>query len=230
MPPTSRTVRLAVIACTATVLAACMSAPMPGDPRTRTGRSDGPQLPQPKGGVQCPTSRSATAPKDNRFEREWERIDAEYEQALQDILAEGNVSTTDALATLNKDVLKPRDWSLSRYLVRVIHELHSNSIREAGVEIGQETYAEAALRGASWDGYNAWDIVQNVRGETLQMFVFLEKTRTTDNPKAREAQRVADGLINAARTAEPWVFTGCRKPPPEHDPVTAEQAGIAQPS
>ena len=61
---------------------------------------------------------------------------------------------------------------------------------------------------------------RHVTGETLRLFVSIEKTRTTDNPRARDAQRVADGLIHAARTAEPWVFTGCRKPPPPHDPLT----------
>lgn len=214
-------VRLGVLVCAITVLGACMSSRMPGDPGpTRTGRTDAPPLPYPKGGKLCPTARPGDAAKDSRFEAQWERIDAEYEQGLRDILAEGTTSTTDALASLEKDVLKPRGWSLTSYLVRVLRELQSNSMREAGVEIGQETYAEASLRDATWDGYNAWDIVQNVRGETLQIFVSIEKTRTTDSAKARDAQRVADGLIHAARTAEPWVFTGCRKPPPPRDPVT----------
>jgi hypothetical protein len=189
-----------------------------GDARPRTGRTDAPSMPTSKGGVTCPQARSgADAGKDDRFEREWARIDEEYEQSLRDILNEG-VSAQDVLASLDKDVLKPHNWSLSRYLVRVIRALQSSSMREAGVEIAQETYAEASLRGATWDGYNGWDIVQNVRSETLQVFVFIEKTRTTDNPKAREAQRVADGLINAARTTEPWVFTGCRRPPPPQNP------------
>jgi len=203
-----------------------MSARMPGDPGPKpTGRTDAPPLP--KGGVACPPSRSAGADKDNRFEREWDRIDAEYEQPLRDILAESTTATTDALASLDHDVLKPHNWSLSRYLVRVIRELQANSVREAGVEIAHETYAEAALHDASWDGYNAWDIVQNARGETLQIFVSIEKTRTTDNPKARDAQRVADGLINVARTAEPWVFTGCRRPPPPRDPAAIAPASTA---
>jgi hypothetical protein len=197
-----------------------MSAHAPGDPGpTRTGRTDAPPMPYPKGGVACPSSRSAAAAKDDKFEREWDRIDAEYEQPLRDILAAGSIATTDAVASLDKDVLKPHNWSLSRYLVRVIRELQANSIREAGVEIGQETYAEASLRDATWDGYNAWDIVQNVRGETLEIFVSIEKTRTTDNPRAGDAQHLADGLIHVAKTEQPWVFTGCRKPPPEHDPA-----------
>ena len=226
---TSRSVRVALIVCTTAVLTACMSSRTPGDPGpARTGRTDAPRLPQPKG-VPCPTSRSAAdAGKDDRFEREWARIDAEYEQSLRDILSEG--TAMDILASLDKDVLKPHGWSLSRYLVRVIRELQSNSMREAGVEIGQETYAEAALRDATWDGYNAWDIVQSVRSETLQIFVFIEKTRTTDNPRARDAQRVADGLINAARTTEPWVFNGCRRPPPPHDPLAFAPMSAAQAS
>jgi hypothetical protein len=218
----SRSVHLAVMACAAVVLAACASSP-PGVPdpgRSRTGRNDAPRLPAPKdaGSKACSQSqRNADA-----TDREWERIDAEYEQRLRDIMNEG-VAAQEALATLDKEVLKPHKWSLSRYLVSVIRELNSNSMRMAGVEIGNETYAEASLRDASWDGYSAWEIVRDVRGQTLQMFVWLEKTRTTDNPKARDAQSVGDGLMNAARTTEPWMINGgCRRPtrpPPERDPA-----------
>jgi hypothetical protein len=213
---TSRSIRLVLLVCAATALAACMSSRAPDPGPTRTGRTDAPRLPAPRGVKNCP---QPSAEKPSQFEREWDRIDAEYEKPLRDILGEGSLSTTDALAALDKEVLKPHNWSLSRYLVRVIRELQANSIREAGVEIGQETYAEASLRDGTWDGYNAWTIVQDVRGQTLQVFVAIEKARTTDNPRMADAQKVADGLLNVARTAQPWVFTGCRRPPPEHDPA-----------
>ena len=221
----SRSFAFGFFACTTLVLGACVSSGAPHDPgRSRTGRTDAPQLPHARGVKACPAPKAAAdGSKSNQYDREWQRIEAEYEQPLRDVV-NANTSAEYALATLDKEVLKPRKWSLSSYLIRVIRELQSGSVREAGVEIGHETYAEAALRDAFWDGNNAWDIVQGVRGQTLDIFVGLEKARTTDNPKAHDAQVVADGLINAARTAEPWVFAGCVPPknlPPEHDPLNA---------
>lgn len=228
----ARFIRLSVVTCAAVVLSACASPPRgPGDPgRNPTGRTDTPRMPMPRGVKTCPEPKPAAdgSKATNQYEREWQRIDAEYEQPLREVV-NANSSAQYALATLDKDVLKPHNWSLSSYLIRVIRELKSSSVRGASVEIGNETYAEASLRDASWDGVRAWDIVQGVRVETLNLFVWLEKARTTDNPHAQQAQSVADGLLNAARTAEPWVFTGCRpsKPPPERDPVNVAPAHTA---
>ena len=183
-------IRSVLVLCAATtVLAACADAGLPRPDRRpeRTGAPPG--IPVPKS---ASVARSC----------EWQRLEAEVEQPLRALAAEG-FSAKQALASLDHDTLKPHDWTLTRYLVRVLRELQPRSLKEATINIGNENYAQASLRDAVWDGVNAWSVVEDVRVQTMEILLWLETVRTTDNAHADEARSISETLLNAARTFTP---------------------------
>lgn len=229
---TSRSVRFALVVCSLCVLVACMNQrsgpewPTPDpDRRTRTGRTSPPGIPPlpPRGEVIVRPCVAADTNRQGPQEREWKRTEAEIEQPLRDILAEG-ATASEALARLDNDVLKPHGWTLTRYLVRVLRELQARSIREASVEIANEEYAMRSLDDAHWDGQNAWEVVQTARSETVQVFAWLETVRTTDNPRAQQAQGTAERLLYATRlpdlTTAPLTDDSRCKRPTDSSPRT----------
>ena len=178
-----------VLGAATTVLAACAGSglPRPDGRPERTGAPPG--IPVPKA---ASVARSC----------EWQRLEAEVEQPLRALTAEGS-SAKYALASLDSDTLKPHDWTLTRYLVRVLRELQPHSLKEATINIGNENYAQASLRDAVWDGVNAWSVVEDVRVQTMEILLWLETVRTTDNAHADEARALSETLLNAARTFTP---------------------------
>jgi hypothetical protein len=158
----------------------------------------------------APGKPAAGALRGSALEREWLRLDDENEKPLRDIVAEGN-SAKDALASLDASVLTKHNWTLTRYLVRTLHELHSNSIWEARVQLGNEDYAQQALHDALWDGSNAWDIMDGVRGETIAILVWLEKVRTSASQQAEQTRTIVSRLLDAASRLEP-VTAKCKAP------------------
>src|SRR5262245_57793024 len=110
----SRWLRPVLVAFTTIVLTACLSTGSPGDPgRTRTGRTDEPQSPHPRGGVAarpCPLIGPIVAAlKGSKYEREWKRVEKDLEPTLRDIIDQ-DVTAREALASLDSDVLGPHRW------------------------------------------------------------------------------------------------------------------------
>jgi hypothetical protein len=54
--------------------------------------------------------------------------------------------------------LSRHDWSLTRYLVRLLRELEAPDLRAAQNLLQMDAYAQHTLRDAAWDTANGWDV------------------------------------------------------------------------
>lgn len=168
--------------------------------------------------------------RNSALEKRWRQVEAETEQPLRSLLAT-DLTSKEALLSLDRSVLERHDWTLTRYLVRVLRELEAPDLQAADNLLRLEAYAEHALRDAMWDGTNGWDVVSAVRAETLETFAALEKERkaghaasTADQPPGKEsasggtpatpdAEQVVKRLLQEASQQEPYsVGSDCKQP------------------
>jgi len=149
----------------------------------------------------------------------WNAIEAATEKQFQEVVGAGNDSR-DTLENLN-DKLDRYGWTLTRYTVRLLHELQADSLPEASERLVDDTYTSSALRDAMWDGFNGWSIVSSLKPETLEILQRLEAVRTGvaefpagesgDGDKAGnlrralagKAQKVTERLLKEAANEEP---------------------------
>ncbi len=173
----------------------------------------------------------------SRLDRRWRELEKELEQPLRQVIAAGPL-TQEALNSLEQRVLKRHRWTLTRYTVRLLRELDAPDLASARERLMNEAYAEEALSDAQWDGYSSWGIVDLVRGETLEIFRWLEDLRTrrvqpetgpSGEPPggaslAAQANDVTQRLLEAVQEMEPYmVGSDCRPHPPDEPRL---QAGI----
>jgi hypothetical protein len=135
------------------------------------------------------------------------------EKPFQEVIGSGE-TTRNTLANLN-DRLDRYGWSLTRYTVRLLHELDAENLTVASERLRDDTYASSALRNAMWDGFNGWSIVSSLRAETLEVLNQLEAVRSGGADKALvgKAQKVTEWLLEAAsdeEAVEPG--SGCDRP------------------
>ena len=171
------------------------------------------------------------------FERYWRALEGEIEEPLRKVIEPGYLASS-ALASLEYDMLSRYDWSLTRYLVRLLRELEAEDLPSARALLGNEAYAEHVLDDAMWDGTNGWRVVRLVRAQTLEILRWLDDVRTgrageddlesEETPMAMpalvaEAQRVTDRLFEAAAQPEPY-SVGANCEPPD-DPALLPTGG-----
>jgi hypothetical protein len=135
------------------------------------------------------------------------------EKPFQEVIGSGE-TTRNTLANLN-DKLDRYGWTLTRYTVRLLHELDAENLTVASERLRDDTYASSALRNAMWDGFNGWSIVSSLRTETLEVLNQLEAVRNGGADKALvgKAQKVTEWLLEAAgngEAVEPG--SGCDRP------------------
>ena len=166
----------------------------------------------------CASSNSAAA---RRSSSQWQSLEAENESPLREIVA-GNWRAAQALESLESTVLGPHGWTLTKYTVRLLAELHSRSIKDATIQLRNEDYAQQTLHDAVWDGVNAWDIESDARFDTLEILLALEVARTTDNPQFEHAQAVAAHLLAAGGSLDTRADrSSCKTPSIPKDPQPA---------
>jgi hypothetical protein len=154
-----------------------------------------------RGGADAVPRPIIAAYRHSATERDWQRLAAENEQPLREIISASDPAK-EALASLDASVLSPHHWTLTQFMVRTLSELHAKSIWEARVQLGNEDYTRQALHDADWDGSNAWEVMEGVRGETLQILVWLEKVRTGGSEQAEQTQMLVARLLDAASRSE----------------------------
>jgi hypothetical protein len=157
------------------------------------------------------------------LERHWWELEKDVEQPLRRILSTRH-TPHQALESLDKKILQRHDWTLTRYVVRLLRELKATDLNAARTLLQTEAYAQRALSKAMWDGSNGWDVVDGVRSETLEVLAWIEDVRTSRTPIAnqhdapgvplsREAQAVTERLFKAAAEREPYfVGSNCKEP------------------
>jgi hypothetical protein len=157
------------------------------------------------------------------LERYWREIEKDVEEPLRSILATRH-SPHQALESLDKKILQRHDWTLTRYLVRLVRELEAQDLNSARTLLQMDAYAQHALSDAMWDGSNGWNVVSGVRSETIEVLSWLEDVRnsrtpiahqhnTSGVPWAKQAQEVTDRLLEAAAEREPYfVGSNCKEP------------------
>jgi hypothetical protein len=157
------------------------------------------------------------------LERHWRELEKDVEQPLRRILSAQHTPHR-ALESLDKKILQRHDWTLTRYLVRLLRELKATDLNAARTLLQTEAYAQHALSKAMWDGSNGWDVVDGVRSETLEVLAWIEDVRTSRTPVAnqhdtsgvplsKEAQAVTERLFKAAAEREPYfVGSNCKEP------------------
>lgn len=129
------------------------------------------------------------------------------EKPFQEVIA-SDEATRNTLANLN-DKLDRYGWTLTTYIVRLLHDLDAENLTVASERLRDDTYTSSVLRNAMWDGFNGWSIVSSLRAETLEVLNRLEAVRTSDEDKAlaSKAQKVTEGLLEEAASA-----SGCERP------------------
>lgn len=155
------------------------------------------------------------------LERHWRRIEKDIEKPLREVVDAGYLAR-DALESLEGAVLKRHDWTLTRYMVRVLRELEAPDLGTATSLLRSESYAQHALHDATWDGANGWDVVRGVRAETLEILKGIDDvasersvpdTAAEPSAIASRARDVERKLIAAASELEPYYLdANCREP------------------
>lgn len=147
------------------------------------------------------------------LDKEWKALEKELEDPLRSALREDLV-TQDALASLDRRVLDSNDWSLTRYLVRLLRELEAHDLQAADGLLRLDAYAEHALRDAAWDGKNGWDVVSTVRAETLELLATLEIQR-----RAGPSAALVDRLLEAVGKRESYTLASDCEQPRDYAPT-----------
>ena len=141
------------------------------------------------------------------LEKEWKALEKDLEEPLRTALSE-DLITQEALASLDRRVLSGNDWTLTRYLVRLLRELEAPDLFAADRLLRMDAYAEHTLRDAAWDGKNAWEVVSTARSETLELLATLEIQR-----RAGPAAALVDRLVEAAGKRETYsLASDCEQP------------------
>jgi hypothetical protein len=148
----------------------------------------------------------------------WDEIEAATEKHFQEVIGSCD-GTKDQLANLNGK-LNRYGWTLTRYTVQLLHELHADSLPQASERLNDDDYAAIALRDAMWDGFNGWAIASSLRSETLEILQQLEAVRTGEadistvemaagakadglrRALAGKAQKVTERLLKEAATSD----------------------------
>jgi hypothetical protein len=194
----------------------------------RTGSSATPQS-RPSVGVMarpCGLAKTISGTlRNTMLERHWRELEQDTEQPLRQIVS-SRATVQSALESLDERVLDRHDWSLTRYLVRLLRELEAPDLRAAQSLLQMDAYAQSALQDAAWDTANGWDVVSRVRGESIQILMWIDDVRagrikvsgesaSAELPKL--AQDVTDRLLQAAKDLERYSMASeCREP---SDPI-----------
>lgn len=232
------------IRCVAAALACAFLAACAG-PRTSTsgGRvgkpPEGPQAMTKVRVGYCGLARPIVAAfRRSSLEKYWRAMEDEIEEPLRKVIESDHLAR-DALASLEHDVLKQHDWTLTRFTVRLLRELQAEDLPSARTLLRNEAYVKHALSDAMWDGLNGWRVVQYVRPEVLEILEWLddvsaaraevegeredEQGSASGSSLMAEAQRVTDRLFEAARQLEPYSVGSPCQPPV--DPVALAYRG-----
>lgn len=164
------------------------------------------------------------------LERHWRRIEKDIEKPLQEVVGAGYLAR-DAFESLKGAVLERHEWTLTRYMVRVLRELEAPDLATATALLRSESYARHALDDATWDGTNGWDVVRGVRAETVEILKWIDDVASgravhetvsgssgggsvpSSEAIASQAREVARKLIEAASELEPYYLdANCREP------------------
>ena len=154
-----------------------------------------------------------TALRHSKLERYWKELEDPNEAPLRKIIEQDTLAK-DALASLEQSVLTPHKWTFTRYTVQVLRALRVQDLKQATALLRQEAYLRSTLRYVAWDGPPAFDTINSARVETIELFNFLEDTRTGGGPDAEQMQKTLDMFFAASIGADPYSVGGqwCNEP------------------
>lgn len=213
--PLSRWSLVVPVVVSTALVAACTSS----GGSTRSGRT-GPRPPgTPPGAVivrtlPCFLTKPIVAVlKRTKLEKYWQEMEAQTEAPMRSVI-ERDTLAKEALASLEQGMLTRHEWTLTRYMVRVLRELKATNLEVATKRLRSDVFLRAVLRHVSWDGPSALDVVMSVRAETIELIEWLDETRVGGGPDAGQAQKVVDELLQYASVPEPYSVGGqwCSEP------------------
>jgi hypothetical protein len=137
-------------------------------------------------------------------DRHYSDLEAKVEQPLRKLVVDDTLAE-EALRSLDHAVLERRDWTLTRFLVRLLRELEVKTLADAMTTMSNARLFAQRLGDAGWDGYGGLDVVTPVKAEVREILRALDE--------APGSSKLTEQLFAAARKPEPYAaYSTCRMP------------------